>query len=46
MGYLGALHLEQHQEVLDLLNKSIDEDSNKLLLAVTAYFDEKWFHQG
>lgn len=45
MGYLEALHLEQHQEILELSTKSIDEDSNKLLLAVTVYLDKQWFHQ-
>ena len=46
MGYLTALYFEQRQEVLDLWTEYIDEDSNKVPLAVTTYLDRTWFHQG
>ena len=46
MRYLVALYLEQHQELLDFWTEYIDEDSNKLLLAVTAYLGSPWFDEG
>ena len=46
MGCLAASYLEQCEEILDFWTEYIDEDSNKLLPAVTACLDCLRFHQG
>ena len=43
MGYLASLFVAQHHEIQDFWTECIDEHSNKLVLAVTAYIDSPCF---
>ena len=44
--FLASLYLEHQQDLLRFFDEEVDENSNKLVLALTAYFKSDWFTIG